>query len=96
MRWRVDKQYEFLPSGDAEVIRIKIEGSAKPGEAEEWYKRIYRRDPATQTPPLHGKAYKAVVLKGGQDADIKHRRGDVYYVWEQDEPYVGLMSHYEY
>lgn len=94
--WQLGHTYEFLPSGDAEVIRIKILSVAKPGEAESWYRSQYSRSQLDQSPPLTGKAYKATIVRGGQDADITHRRGDVYYIWESEEPYTGIFSHYEF
>lgn len=79
--WQIGKTYAFMPSGDADELHIKILGVCPSrAEAIEWYETTYDR-------PYVGDdrvSYKAVVVRGGIDGDIRHRRGDVYYVFDTD------------
>jgi len=78
--WTISKTYTFVPSGDANELHIKIVERAPLDEAIAWYENIYSRpfdlDAST--------AYRAVVVKGGYDADLRHKRGDVYYLFNDD------------
>ncbi len=79
--WKTNKTYRYVPSGEASELHIKILGSRPLKEGIDWYEQTYNRpfyeDDATR-------AYKAIIVRGGYDADIYHRKGSEYYVFDSD------------
>ena len=78
--WQIGRVYAFTPSGDADELIMKIVASALMQEAVGWYETTYDR-PFEQDAV---KAFKAVVVRGGHDADIHHKRGSTYYVFDTE------------
>ena len=80
--WQIGKKYFFVPSGDSTGLLIQITGHAREVEAVRWFENTYQRSVIDQ--PFHAPFYKAIVLKEGQDADITHHSGDIYYVSKEE------------
>ncbi len=78
--WQVGKTYAFVPSGDAEELALRITAVVSLREAIAWYEKIYDRPFELDA----AKAFRALIVHGGRDADIRHRRGDLYYVFDSD------------
>jgi len=78
--WKSGKTFRFVPSGDADELHIRITEPRPLEEGIDWYEQTYNR-PFEQDAT---RAYKAVVVKGGRDADIHHRKGSTYYVFDSD------------
>jgi len=78
--WQVGRAYTFTPSGDADELLIKIVDKVPLSEAVEWYEKIYDRPFELDAI----KAFRAVVVKAGHDADVYHRKGSIYYVFDCD------------
>ena len=88
--WKVGKKYAFTPSGDADELKLRIVASVPLRGAIDWYEKTYDR-PFEQDAV---RAFKTVIVHGGFDGDIRHKRGDPYYVF--DTEYDSTPSMYGY
>ena len=88
--WQIGRVYAFTPSGDADELIIKIAAAISMQEAVEWYETTYDRPFELDAT----KAFKAVVVRGGHDADTHHKRGSTYYVFDAEYDTTQTMYGY--
>ena len=78
--WQPGLTYTFTPSGDSDELHLKILAEVPVSEAVAWFETTYNHLMEMDAT----KGFKAIVVKGGWDADTRHRKGDTYYVLDTE------------
>ena len=89
--WQIGKTYTFTPSGDATQLELKIVRSASLREAIDWYEETYKRPFELDEGRT---AFRAFLTRGGRDGDIRHFKGDTYFVFGSDYDPSRMYGHH--